>query len=247
MEELFAAARAAGVPLALAADLVRGFEDRTSFRLSTAELGLMGEHQRDNAALALAAWLMATKARGIEPDPVACAQALHKAFVPARMQRIPGSPSLIIDGAHNVHALRALSRSLKAAHIEPAGVVFTCLADKNLEGMDDLVRSLTPGRIVVPGLPGCERASDPETLAARLGARAEAAPDLHAALETFRGGAGPVLVCGSLYLAAEFYTRYPAYLRPCAEPWNMRRGADVRRLLSPPALEAVNTVQRMSS
>ena len=177
-------------------------------------LGLSGIHQTANARLALAGWRWLAANRRIKSEPLLERFGLESAFLPGRMQRVElDGREIILDGAHNVPALEALGAALRAQDVRPGAVVFACLKDKNVEEMLPLVRGLTDGPIVVPGLEN-ERASDPEALAARLGERARTAGSMAEALDICAGEPGVTLVCGSLYLLAEFYTLHPEFLTP---------------------------------
>ena len=177
-------------------------------------LGLSGIHQTANARLALAGWRWLAANMGIKSDPAVERFGLESAFLPGRMQRVElDGREIILDGAHNVPALEALGAALRAQDVRPGAVVFACLKDKNVEEMLPLVRGLTDGPIVVPGLEN-GRASDPEALAARLGERARTAGSMAEALDICAGEPGVTLVCGSLYLLAEFYTLHPEFLTP---------------------------------
>ncbi|GFK93517.1 Folylpolyglutamate synthase [Fundidesulfovibrio magnetotacticus] len=177
-----------------------------------------GPHQQDNWLLALAArQLLAEAAPGLVPvaDPEALEQAARQAFIPGRFQRVPAEPplpALILDGAHNAPGLECLARALAYAGVVPSAMVFSCLADKDLETMLPLARALTPGAILVPGFEACGRAPDPEALARVLGPRARPVRDAAQALELLHGQEGTVLVCGSLYLLAEVFRCQPAWM-----------------------------------
>jgi dihydrofolate synthase/folylpolyglutamate synthase len=182
-------------------------------------LGLPGLHQQDNARLALAAFALWAARLRLPVIETACREAFAQAFIPGRMQRVPagsGLPELILDGGHNAHGLAALKASLDADGIRPAAVVFGCLRDKPLDAMLPLVRSLveaSPGaRLYAAGIPSCPRACEPRELAELLGPGTVPVADVNAALLELASGAGPVLVCGSLYLLGEFYTTHPGLL-----------------------------------
>jgi dihydrofolate synthase/folylpolyglutamate synthase len=178
-------------------------------------LGLSGLHQQENARLALAAFSLWSARMRLPVFEEACREALGRAFIPGRMQRVPRSaalPELILDGGHNAHGLAALKASLDADGLCPAAVVFGCLRDKPLDTMLPLVRSLAHGPVYAVGIPSCPRALEPHELAGLLGDGAVPAADVHAALSALADSAGPVLVCGSLYLLGEFYTRHPGLL-----------------------------------
>jgi len=195
-------------------------------------LGLPGLHQQDNARLALAAFALWSARMRLPVFESACRSAFASAFIPGRMQRVPagaGLPELILDGGHNAHGLAALKASLDAEGIRPAAVAFGCLRDKPLELMLPLVRGLTDGPVYATGIPGCQRACRAQDLAELLGPGAVPAADVHAALAGFMAGgagAGPLLVCGSLYLLGEFYTTHPGLLERPNQTGQPSRQAD---------------------
>lgn len=188
-------------------------------------LALPGTHQELNARTALAAFHVFVSRLRLPVHEDACREAFARAFIPGRMQKVldaPGLPrQLILDGGHNAHGLAALGAALEAESCRPAAVVFGCLRDKPLDQMLPLVRAIAgEARLVAVGIPSCERACPPLELADMLGPGALSAPDVQTALDGLRGENGPVLVCGSLYLLGEFYTKHPRLLeRPeCASP-----------------------------
>ena len=178
------------------------------------ELGLMGIHQTANARLALAAWRWFRAGSGNLSYPEAERFGLESAFLPGRMQQVEvDGQTIILDGAHNSHALDALSSALFAEEIRPGAVIFACLKDKDCGPMVSRISELTDGPIVIPGMDN-ERAADAGQLVAMLGDRAVATTSMSEALKMCRDVSGPVLVCGSLYLLAEFYEVYPNFLTP---------------------------------
>lgn len=176
-------------------------------------LGLRGIFQRTNARLALAGWRWFCANRGDVSDRESEIFGLASAFMAGRMQRVRAlDRELILDGAHNVHAVHALKSALEAESIQPSAVIFACLADKDCEPMLPFVRQMTSGSIIVPTMDN-ERAMNAGELAEALGERARKVPSMYKAITTAPMG-GPILVCGSLYLLAEFYTLYPEFLTP---------------------------------
>jgi dihydrofolate synthase/folylpolyglutamate synthase len=180
-------------------------------------LALPGAHQEQNARTALAAFHVFAARLRLPVYEDACREAFARAFIPGRMQKVEAAPelppALILDGGHNAHGLAALKNALEVEGVRPAAVVFGCLRDKPLADMLPLVRAIAgEARLIACGIPGCERACAPAELAAMLGPSAQPAPDVHAALALLGGESGPVLVCGSLYLLGEFYTKHPRLL-----------------------------------
>lgn len=176
-------------------------------------LGLKGLFQQVNARLALAAWRWYYADIGEVSLRDSEMFGLASAFMPGRLQRVQAfEHDLILDGAHNIHALTALKAALDAEDIHPVSVIFACLADKNCEPMLPLVGELSDGPIIVPAMDN-ERAANASELVDELGPRARTAPSMYKAIMAAPRG-GPVLVCGSLYLLADFYTLYPESLTP---------------------------------
>ena len=101
---------------------------------SLAYPALRGANQLVNAAGVLAAFEALR-----ERVPVA-AQAvrtgLARAELPGRFQIVPGQPTLLLDVAHNPHAIAALSENLDAMGFHPVThAVFGAMADKDLSPM----------------------------------------------------------------------------------------------------------------
>ena len=80
---------------------------------ASAELGLAGEHQRENAALAVAA-ARALAAAGLAIQERAYVAGLRRVVWPGRFERVRRRPEIIIDGAHNDASAAALARGLRA-------------------------------------------------------------------------------------------------------------------------------------
>ena len=174
-----------------------------------AALGLLGHHQRGNAALACAlleaAWL-----RGVGIAPEQVARGLEATRWPGRLQRVGEAPLVFIDGAHNPHAARALAASLPSLLAgRRLQLVIGLLADKDAAGVLGPLLPLCAG--VHACAPGSPRALPAAALQARVAALAPGLPcEAHgsgaAALAAARGAAGSegaVLGCGSLYLVGE--------------------------------------------
>jgi dihydrofolate synthase/folylpolyglutamate synthase len=174
-----------------------------------APLALAGAHQRGNAALACAL-LEAAAGRGLPVGPREAARGLSQASWPGRLQRVSERPLLLIDGAHNPHAARALAASLpELLEGRALQLVFGTLADKDAEAMLRALLPLCSGAHLCP--PASPRAASPQALAGlarKLAPRTAVAEYARAAeaLAAARAAAGPggaVLCCGSLYLAGE--------------------------------------------
>ncbi|WP_462326029.1 bifunctional folylpolyglutamate synthase/dihydrofolate synthase [Desulfoplanes sp.] len=169
------------------------------------ELGLAGPFQKTNGMLALAGWSVFTRFKGWPFSALNCMQGLTKAVHPGRMQVIEGDPTFLLDGAHNLMGLRALAVGLGHMDFCPDVMIFSCMEDKNLLDDLELVRGLCGGRILVPNIPGNDRAMDGRQLAGLLGSRAVGCVNMQEALDWVGTPCKRVLVCGSLFLLGEFF------------------------------------------
>lgn len=175
-------------------------------------LGLEGVHQSTNAQLGLAGWRWYATGREMRSLPEVEEFGLKTAFLPGRMQFVKlDGQTIILDGAHNGHAFEALTAALRSKGVRPSAVVFACLGDKDAGPMIPQLLALTDGPIVIPQMEN-DRACAPDKLAAEIGDRACTADSMQAALASCKSVDGPILVCGSLYLLAEFYSLYPEFL-----------------------------------
>jgi dihydrofolate synthase / folylpolyglutamate synthase len=173
---------------------------------------LLGQHQVQNAGLSLAAALHLDLAHD------AMAHGLEAVRWPARMQVLShgalakqaqaSRAQIIIDGAHNPHAARALADSLAGMNktdqrslVLVAGVQDT----KDAVRFFAAFKALDPDVICVPvpGAPHSMKLSNMQTAARKAGLSAGTAPDVEVALHSALGTKKEprIVVCGSLYLA----------------------------------------------
>ncbi len=170
---------------------------------TSADLPLVGAHQRRNAALALAG-AAALAGCGVAPplSPHIIKEGLARVAWPGRWQWL-ATPThrLLLDGAHNREAMVALTSTLDAEGLAgEVNLIFSCLDDKPL---DDMARLLNPrvNRVIVTSL-ASPRATKLATLAAAFPGCATAPSPAHA-LALFADDPTPVLITGSLRLVGE--------------------------------------------
>jgi dihydrofolate synthase / folylpolyglutamate synthase len=162
-----------------------------------------GIHQVDNLLVAIRLLEEAGDA-GLALDLKAIATAVGQARWPGRLERIGGHPPLLLDGAHNPAAARALAVHLRG--IGPFVLVFGAMRDKDIRGMAEALFPLA--RDVVLTRPRVDRAARPEELQARAGALADRArledqPRRALAWARRRAAGGTVVVAGSLFLVGQ--------------------------------------------
>ncbi|MEM9234049.1 MAG: folylpolyglutamate synthase/dihydrofolate synthase family protein, partial [Pseudomonadota bacterium] len=182
---------------------------------------LAGNHQIENAALAVAA----VKAAGMAPHEDAISEGIEGAHWPARMQRLTKGPlvemvekhtgdpgEIWLDGGHNPHAAQALARTL--ADLEersprPAILICGMQANKDAAGFFEAFEDLVSTVFTVEAPAGKPfSAEELAGIAQSAGVPAEAMPSVtrsveQAMVDTGRSGEGMprILICGSLYLA----------------------------------------------
>lgn len=164
-------------------------------------LRLLGAHQAENAALAVAA------AHALQDaTPEAVRQGLAETRWPGRLELV--EERLLMDGGHNPDGLRRLAEEVRVLlGKESLTVVFGAMADKDVRALLAELRRLQPVQVIFTRA-ACagDRAMSPKELAALWEGPCEEHPDSRGALARARELAGPkgwVLVCGSLYLVGE--------------------------------------------
>jgi dihydrofolate synthase/folylpolyglutamate synthase len=182
-------------------------------------LGLKGKFQSRNGALALAA-IERLEAKGIEVSSRNIREGLKKSIWPGRMQVVAKNPTIILDGAHNPSAMKALADSIKAGlRFRQMILVIGVMEDKEI---GQILRRIAPlSDYIIYTRPVYYRAASPETImakGARLGKPGEMVPLLTEAIEKAREIADPrdlIVICGSLFTVGEAMTYFnPETYRP---------------------------------
>ena len=117
------------------------FDYTSAVRQACFQTGLLGLHQIENAGMAIALLDTFCQEDGRAlPANTLVAQALEETRWPGRLEVLSSDPLLILDGAHNPHAIKALLATLQERfanyHKE---ILFTCIKTKALEDMLDLL------------------------------------------------------------------------------------------------------------
>ena len=120
------------------------FDYTSAFRQGRFQTGLLGLHQIENAGMALAlldTYCQVTGRELASNDLVA--QALATTSWPGRLEVVYREPLMILDGAHNPHAIKALVVTLQERFADyQKEILFTCIKTKALEDMLDLLSAL---------------------------------------------------------------------------------------------------------
>jgi dihydrofolate synthase / folylpolyglutamate synthase len=181
-------------------------------------IALRGQHQKQNAAVAIAALRTAK----IDVDSSTIARGLAKIDWPARFQK--WDERTIIDGAHNPAAARVLAETWRETFGDQrATLMLAVLSDKNLRSICEALAPIAD-LVLLPRIRS-ERAASLEELAKILSTLTpllpcSIAPSIHEALALARAKSNPILVTGSLHFAGEVLAHLrgePAAFEECAQ------------------------------
>ena len=141
------------------------FDYTSSVRQGRFQTGLLGLHQVENAGMALTlldAYCHETGRELAGNDLVA--QALEETSWPGRFEVVSRNPLMILDGAHNPHAVKALLATLEERFADyHKEILFTCIKTKALEDMLDLLETLPDTELTLTHFDD-GRATDEEVL-----------------------------------------------------------------------------------
>ena len=141
------------------------FDYTSSVRQGRFQTGLLGLHQVENAGMALTlldAYCHETGRELAGNDLVA--QALEETSWPGRFEVVSRNPLMILDGAHNPHAIKALLATLEERFADyHKEILFTCIKTKALEDMLDLLENLPDTNLTLTHFDD-GRATDEEVL-----------------------------------------------------------------------------------
>ena len=180
-------------------------------RLENLKISMLGEHQVQNAMVALAALYTLESVHQIPISKEALYRGFENAKWPGRLEIIRRNPTIILDGAHNVHGMQALTKTIRTLYAGKTIVlVLGILGDKDVEGM---LREIVPlaDRIVLTK-PNNPRAMNLDKLAEQVSAYGEVTMKTEtisrAVKEALdRSSTDDVIVfCGSLYMIGDVRT-----------------------------------------
>ena len=127
------------------------FDYTSSVRQGRFQTGLLGLHQIENAGMAIALLDTFCQEDGRElASNDLVSQALEETRWPGRLEVVSRDPLMILDGAHNPHAIKALIATLQERfagyHKE---ILFTCIKTKDLEDMLDLLGGMPDTKLIL--------------------------------------------------------------------------------------------------
>ncbi|WP_200946519.1 bifunctional folylpolyglutamate synthase/dihydrofolate synthase [Devosia sp. Root685] len=175
---------------------------------------LLGPHQFDNAALAIAA----TRHFELPVDAAAISEGLRKVTWPARMQPIregklrallPAGDELWLDGGHNTHGAKALARTIAEFDRNrpaPLVLIMGMMSNRDPGEFLEAFADFKP-QVLALTIPGEQNAHPAEHIVSRATDVGFDARPMRSIVTALKAAAGVpnarVLICGSLYLAGD--------------------------------------------
>lgn len=171
-------------------------------------LGLRGRHQITNVGVAVAL-AESLREKGFRLPKEAIVEGIENAEHAGRLELHPGSPSILLDGAHNVSGALALRYYLEEFGTKPLTLVFGAMRDKQLNEIAStlfpiaerviLTQSANPRAALINDLKSLAEGSKPgfEVIAS------ESAADALDKANMMTPTHGLICVTGSLYLVGE--------------------------------------------
>lgn len=112
-------------------------------RMENLMVSLLGRHQTENAALAVASLLYMKEKGLLHLSEKVIREGLGKAYWPGRMEVLQESPTVILDGAHNTEGLTAFVSTMNERYKgKKIKVIFAALEDKDLSHMLPLLKRM---------------------------------------------------------------------------------------------------------
>lgn len=160
------------------------FDYASTVRQGRFQTGLLGLHQIENAGMAIA--LLDTfcqeDGRKLASNHL-LAQALEETSWPGRLEIVSRNPLMILDGAHNPHAIKALLATLQERFADyRKEILFTCIKTKALEDMLDLLGAMPDTELTLTHFAN-SRATDESVLKEAAKSRNLSYQDWHDFLE----------------------------------------------------------------
>jgi dihydrofolate synthase / folylpolyglutamate synthase len=171
-------------------------------------LKLLGAHQQENARVAYKTLECIDIFLRNQLDRKLLKRTLCSVTVPGRLERFPGTPVLVLDGAHNPAAIDASFTALKKIYPQkPCIAVMGVARDKNLARILPVIERHKMKVVVTQSSSARARPVDDLMCAAgESSSMLAGTSDIKKALSLARmivGQKGIVIVCGSFYLVAD--------------------------------------------
>lgn len=107
------------------------------------EIGMKGQHQKENGALAIMAAEQLNQLNALRIEQIHIEKGIKKAFWPGRFELVSKIPDIILDGAHNPDAIEQLIETLKSEYPgKKFHFIFGAVRDKNASAMIRMLENI---------------------------------------------------------------------------------------------------------
>ena len=114
-----------------------------NYELETLILDMFGEHQKENAALAITALIELNESGLVELDFNKMINGIEAVHWTGRIEKVKDDQLMIIDGAHNLESIEALIKTLKDYYkIDNVDVLYAAINGKPIHAMVDQLKTI---------------------------------------------------------------------------------------------------------
>ena len=188
------------MPDAVSIEIFRSDLQGTAFRYGEHEffVPLAGEHQAYNGTVAIET----AKVLGIALETVK--KGLAGALLPARMEVLRSDPLVLLDGAHNLDAIKALCANIETWRLSHLTAVVGMMRDKDCAEILEIIAGIAEKiRTVDIHYPRAMPAEELAELAKPHCRDTASLGDAGQVVQWILEQKTPALICGSFYLAGE--------------------------------------------
>ncbi|MGX0157424.1 dihydrofolate synthase / folylpolyglutamate synthase [Staphylococcus cohnii] len=114
-----------------------------NYELETLILNMLGEHQKENAALAITALIELNESGLVELDFNKMINGIEAVNWTGRIEKVKDETLIIIDGAHNLESVEALIKTLKDYYkLDNVDVLYAAINGKPIHAMIDQLKTI---------------------------------------------------------------------------------------------------------
>lgn len=167
---------------------------------------LLGKHQAENAAMSIQLFEVLAQSQVWDYSQESVQAALLKTHWPGRMEEISKDPQIILDGAHNPHAIWRLVDNMNEIFSDsPVDILFACINTKDIQEMLQLMHQIQHDQFIITTF-AHENAYSLDELEANKLAGDQVMGDWQAFLDNYLKEANSnqvLLITGSLYFTSQ--------------------------------------------
>ncbi|MEB6067123.1 bifunctional folylpolyglutamate synthase/dihydrofolate synthase [Staphylococcus arlettae] len=171
------------------------------YELETLVLNMLGEHQKENASLAITALIELNEAEVVNLDFNKMIDGIESVSWSGRIEQVKEQPLMIVDGAHNNESVQALVETMKNYyHREHMDILFSAVKNKPINEMLDQLKPIANNLYITEF--DFPKALPKETISEEVNyEHKELVDDYVSFIENYDGDG--LIITGSLYFISE--------------------------------------------